>query len=55
VAKPVSADVLDIIERHMRLYTPFDVYAKALHEFFRGHDLTCQRMGKDEIKDVSRA
>lgn len=39
-----SADVTDevrsVIYQHVRLYTPFDVYAKALQEFFRGHDLT---------------
>jgi superfamily II DNA or RNA helicase len=50
VAKPVSADVLDIIERHMRLYTPFDVYAKSLHEFFRGHDLTSNEWEETKSK-----
>ena len=37
---PVSDVVLETIERHTRAYTPFDVYAKALQEFFRGHELT---------------
>ena len=27
-------------ERHTHDYSPFEVYAKALHEFFRGHALT---------------
>ena len=39
-AKEVTDTVIDTIERHVRLYTPFDVYAKALQEFFRGHELT---------------
>ena len=39
-AVDVSPDVLAVIERHTRLYAPFEVYAKALHEFFRGHDVT---------------
>ena len=39
-AKDVSDAVLETIERHTRLYTPFEVYAKALQEFFRGHELT---------------
>jgi len=32
----VSADVLQVIERHLRTYRPFEVYAKALYEYFRG-------------------
>lgn len=39
-AKNVTDDVLTIISRHTRPYTPFDVYTKALHEFFRGHEIT---------------
>ena len=39
-AKPVNEAVIETITRHTRLYTPFDVYAKALQEFFRGHELT---------------
>ncbi len=39
-AEDVTADVLRVIERHIAEYRPFDVYAKALHEFFRGHELT---------------
>jgi superfamily II DNA or RNA helicase len=39
-AEDFTPDVLALIERHVRQYTPFDVYAKAMHEFFRGHELT---------------
>ena len=39
-AQDVTPDVLSVVERHMREYTPFDVYAKALQEFFRGHEIT---------------
>jgi hypothetical protein len=39
-ASQVTDAVIEAIERHIRLYTPFDVYAKALREFFRGHELT---------------
>jgi len=36
-----AADIaIEAIERHVRLYSPFDVYAKALHELFRGSSLT---------------
>ena len=39
-AQDVTADILNVIERHVAEYQPFDVYAKALHEFFRGHEMT---------------
>ena len=39
-AKDVTDAVIATIERHTRLYSPFEVYAKALREFFRGHELT---------------
>ncbi len=38
-AKDVTDDVIKVISRHTHLYTPFDVYTKALHEFFRGHEI----------------
>ena len=40
VAEDVTADVLKVITRHTAEFTPFDVYARALHEFFRGRELT---------------
>ncbi|HXG98680.1 MAG TPA: helicase-related protein [Gemmatimonadales bacterium] len=39
-AEDVTPEILRTIERHVAEYTPFDVYAKALQEFFRGHELT---------------
>lgn len=39
-ATEVTDAVIETISRHTHLYTPFDVYAKALQEFFRGHELT---------------
>ncbi len=39
-ATGVTDAVIDTIAHHTHLYTPFDVYAKALYEFFRGHELT---------------
>jgi len=39
-AEDVTEEVLRVIERHTREYSPFDVYARALHEFCRGHSLT---------------
>jgi superfamily II DNA or RNA helicase len=36
----ISDDVLKVIERHTRDYLPFDVYAKALQELFRNHEIS---------------
>lgn len=36
-AEDVTPDLLRVIEKHVREYTPFDVYAKALYEYQRGH------------------
>ena len=39
-AREITDDVIVAIERHTRPFSPFEVYAKALQEFFRGHELT---------------
>ncbi len=39
-AKDVTDSIIETISRHTQVYTPFDIYAKALQEFFRGHELT---------------
>lgn len=39
-AEDVTPEILRTIERHTREYAPFEVYAKALQEYFRGHELT---------------
>jgi superfamily II DNA or RNA helicase len=49
-AKEITEDVIETIARHTRLYTPFDVYAKALQEFFRGHELTATEWDETRSK-----
>ena len=39
-AENVTPAVLQVVERHVREYSPFEIYTKALHEFFRGHEIT---------------
>jgi phosphatidylserine/phosphatidylglycerophosphate/cardiolipin synthase-like enzyme len=39
-AQDITPDVENVLARHVLPYTPFDVYAKALHEFFHGHEMT---------------
>jgi len=39
-AEEITPDILQVIERQTALYMPFYVYARALHEFFRRHEMT---------------
>lgn len=39
-AEDITPDILRVIERHIHEYSPFEVYAKALQEFFHGHEMT---------------
>src|SRR3989338_1284405 len=36
----VTPEMLKVIERHIKEYSPFEVYTKALQEYFRGHEIT---------------
>ena len=49
-AKDVTEEVIDTVERHTRIYSPFEVYAKALQEFFRGHELTATEWDETRSK-----
>ena len=49
-AEPITPDILATVERHIREYKPFDVYAKALDELFRRHELTASEWEKTESK-----
>ena len=39
-AQEITDSIIETVARQTRPYTPFDVYGKALQEFFRGHELT---------------
>jgi superfamily II DNA or RNA helicase len=39
-AHEITDEIFKVIERHTKEYTPFEVYAKALQEFFRAHEMT---------------
>ncbi len=53
-AAEVTDAVIETIERHTRRYTPFDVYAKALQEYFRGHELTATEWDETRSKMFPR-
>src|SRR5712692_8886519 len=40
LAEDVTPEILRTIERHVHEYSPFEVYVRALVEFFRGHEMT---------------
>ena len=50
LAREVNDAVIETIQRHTRLYLPFDVYAKAMQEFFRGHELTATEWDETRSK-----
>lgn len=52
-AEDVTPEILKTIERHTRDYTPFEVYAKALQEFFRGHELTVDEWERTKSRAYS--
>ena len=53
-ASNVTDAVIETISRHTHPYTPFDVYAKALQEFFRGHELTATEWDETRSKMFPR-
>lgn len=53
-ASIVTETVIDTITRHTKQYTPFDVYAKSLQEFFRGHELTASEWDETRSKMFPR-
>ena len=49
-AEDVTPEILRTIESHLREYTPFEIYAKALYEYHRYHELTPSQWEKDKSK-----
>ena len=49
-AENVNAALLKVIERHTHPYTPFEVYAKALHELFHTEALSAEEWDEKRSK-----
>lgn len=47
-AEDVTPEILNVIEKHTREYTPFDVYARSLLAYFRSHELSISEWEKTE-------
>ena len=52
--REVTDEVLEVIEHQIRAYKPFDVYAKALQQYFRGHELTANEWDESESRMFSQ-
>lgn len=50
VATDVTDAVIETIDRQVRSYSPFEVYAKGLQELFRGHELTASEWDETRSK-----
>lgn len=47
-ASEVKAELLRTIERHLKEYSPFEVYAKALHTYFKGREKPADEWEENE-------
>lgn len=49
-AEDVTPEILRVIERHVHEYLPFDVYARALQQYFLGHEETASEWEENSSK-----
>ena len=52
-----SREIITVIEKHIREYTPFEVYIKSLHEFYKGHEVTTSEWEQNHsvlFKEISQ-
>lgn len=49
-AEEVTPEILKVVQRHTREYSPFDVYMKSLFEFFQGHEMTAGEWERTESR-----
>ena len=53
-ASEITDAVITTISRHTDPHTPFEIYAKALQEYFRGHELTATEWDETQSKMFPR-
>jgi superfamily II DNA or RNA helicase len=53
-ATAITDAVIETIARHTREFSPFEVYGKALREFFRGHELSASEWDETRSKMFPR-
>ncbi|MBI3921102.1 MAG: DEAD/DEAH box helicase family protein [Armatimonadetes bacterium] len=47
-AEEVQADLLSVLEPHLRLYSPFEVYARALHAYLSGREISADAWERNQ-------
>ena len=53
-AREATDTIIETIARHTRRYSPFEVYARALQEFFRGHEMTATEWDETQSRMFDR-
>lgn len=49
-AEDVSVEILKVFEKHIREYSPFEVYSKSLYEYFKRHEPTAIEWEKEHSR-----
>jgi superfamily II DNA or RNA helicase len=49
-ASEITDAIINVISPHTHQYSPFDIYAKALQEFFKSHELTATEWDENSSK-----
>jgi superfamily II DNA/RNA helicase len=49
-AQDITEEILKVIERHTREFSPFEVYAHSLREYFKGHEVTSDEWEQSNSK-----
>ena len=49
-AEDVTPDILQVVARHTHEYLPFDIYARALQQYFLGHEETASEWEENSSK-----
>lgn len=49
-AEDVTPEILSVLERHTRTYSPFEVYARSLQQYFLGHEETATEWERDSSR-----
>lgn len=47
-AEDVTPEILKVIQRHTREFSPFEVYMKSLYEYFQGHEMTASEWERSQ-------
>ncbi|MBN1901393.1 helicase [Candidatus Sumerlaeota bacterium] len=49
-AEDISPEILKTLDRHIREFSPFEIYAKSLYEYFKGYEQTADDWERNDSK-----